>query len=166
MANISDRIAQVIAHLKISTRAFEQQIGCSNGVIARCIGKGTDISSLWVSKIIEVYPVIDSDWLLIGRGSMLRINNQAQPISQTEVHPVTQPDSSFGEAATYIYKIYEKEKKENKIKVEELTAKMLQMAEELGSLKNQLFQYQPQPKQKGKPAVLSSTEIVPTVSTK
>lgn len=72
MANISDRIAQIIAHTKISTRAFEQQIGCSNGVIARCIGKGTDISSLWVSKIVESYPFIDPGWLLTGHGSMLK----------------------------------------------------------------------------------------------
>ena len=55
MTNISDRIAILIKEKGISTRALEQAIGCSNGVISRCISKGTDISSLWVSKIIEIH---------------------------------------------------------------------------------------------------------------
>ena len=72
MGNISDRIAQIIKKEGISTRAFEQQIGCSNGVISKCINKGTDISSQWVSKIIETYSEVDPKWLLTGEGSMLQ----------------------------------------------------------------------------------------------
>lgn len=70
--NISDRIAILIKEKGISIRALEQAIGCSNGVISRCINKGTDISSLWVSKIIETYSDIDSTWLLTGKGDMLK----------------------------------------------------------------------------------------------
>ena len=79
MGNISDRIAQIIKKEGISTRAFEQQIGCSNGVISKCINKGTDISSQWVSKIIETYTKIDPKWLLTGEGSMLQAAQQAEP---------------------------------------------------------------------------------------
>lgn len=78
MGNISDRIAQIIKKEGISTRAFEQQIGCSNGVISKCINKGTDISSQWVSKIIETYTKIDPKWLLTGEGSMLQAAQQAE----------------------------------------------------------------------------------------
>ena len=70
--NISDRIAQIIKNEGISTRAFEQQLGCSNGVISKCINKGTDISSQWVSKIIEIYSQVDPKWLLTGEGAMLQ----------------------------------------------------------------------------------------------
>ena len=72
MRNISDRIALIIKEEGISIRAFEQHIGCSNGVISKCINKGTDISSLWVSKIIEAFPKIDPRWLLTGEGAMLQ----------------------------------------------------------------------------------------------
>lgn len=72
MTNISDRIASVIKERGISIRAFEQLIGCSNGVISRCINKGTDIQSLWVSKIIETCGEINSEWLLTGNGPMLK----------------------------------------------------------------------------------------------
>ena len=67
MTNISDRIAILIKEKGISTRALEQAIGCSNGVISRCISKGTDISSLWVSKIIEIHNDINPTWLLTGK---------------------------------------------------------------------------------------------------
>lgn len=72
MANFSDNIAVFIQHQKISVRALEQQIGCSNGVISRCISKGTDISTQWVSKIIDSYPELNPAWLLTGKGEMLQ----------------------------------------------------------------------------------------------
>ena len=77
MGNISDRIALIIKEEGISIRAFEQHIGCSNGVISKCINKGTDISSLWVSKIIETFPKIDPKWLLTGEGTMLSPSSAA-----------------------------------------------------------------------------------------
>lgn len=77
MGNISDRIALIIKEEGISIRAFEQHIGCSNGVISKCINKGTDISSLWVSKIIETFPEIDPKWLLTGEGTMLSPSSAA-----------------------------------------------------------------------------------------
>jgi len=59
---------------------FEQSIGCSNGVIGRCILKGTDISSVWLSKIIEVYPQYNARWLLTGKGNMILSSQNKEPI--------------------------------------------------------------------------------------
>lgn len=86
MGNISDRIAQIIKKEGISTRAFEQQIGCSNGVISKCINKGTDISSQWVSKIIETYSEVDPKWLLTGEGTMLQ--GAENKVVQTANRPI------------------------------------------------------------------------------
>jgi phage repressor protein C with HTH and peptisase S24 domain len=71
MSIISDRIKQLIDNEDISVRALEQKIGCSNGVISKCILKGTDINSNWVSKIIESFPHYSSEWLLTGNGLMI-----------------------------------------------------------------------------------------------
>lgn len=71
MQKISERIVKILDNEGISTRAFELKIGASNGLIARCIGKGTDISSVWVSKIIETFPQYNAKWLLTGEGPML-----------------------------------------------------------------------------------------------
>ena len=71
MANFSDRISRFLREKGISIRGLEQMIGCSNGVISRCISKKTDISSQWVSKIIEIFPDLNPTWLLLGEGSMI-----------------------------------------------------------------------------------------------
>lgn len=117
MTNISDRIAQIIAYLNVSTRSFEQQIGCSNGVIARCINKGTDISSFWVSKIIETHSAINSDWLLTGRGTML--------LSEPQTLQAEIPNDS-----PFINKLFDTIEKKD-LKIEELLKENARLEERL-----------------------------------
>lgn len=71
MKNI-ERIAQVIDSKNISIRAFEISIGASNGAFGRAIKNNTDVSSEWLSIIIEKYPDLDAEWLLTGKGEMLK----------------------------------------------------------------------------------------------
>lgn len=78
-SHISSRIKQIIDYKKMSIRAFEIQIGCSNGVIARAIANNTDIQSKWVTKIIELNEDINPTWLLIGKGDMLYAPNRPNP---------------------------------------------------------------------------------------
>jgi len=75
MKKISDRILKIVQNEGISIRSLERKISCSNGVLAKCIQKGTDINSLWLSKIIETLPAYNADWLLTGRGEMLICKN-------------------------------------------------------------------------------------------
>lgn len=72
MENISDRLTELINHEGISARSLEHRIGCSNGVLSKCMARGTDISSLWLSKIIIALPHFSSEWLLTGKGDMIR----------------------------------------------------------------------------------------------
>ena len=115
MGNISDRIGQIIKDRGISTRAFEQQIGCSNGVISKCINKGTDISSQWVTKIIETFVEINPRWLLTGEGSML-VDEGAAPTANG-AQPVT-----------------------NDAGAAQMVDRMLEMAKEIGRLQEQVRQ--------------------------
>ncbi len=86
MEKISDRIQQIITNEKVSTRSFELKIGASNGLIAKSIAKGTDINSIWISKIIDAFPSYNSMWLLTGKGEMKVSNEEiaglgkAQPV--------------------------------------------------------------------------------------
>ena len=103
MGNISDRIAQIIKKEGISTRAFEQQIGCSNGVISQCINKGTDISSQWVSKIIETYSEVDPKWLLTGEGKMLQgAENKSVPTANRPIEIAHQAPEGSSEGIPLI----------------------------------------------------------------
>ena len=115
MGNISNRIGQIIKDRGISTRAFEQQIGCSNGVISKCINKGTDISSQWVTKIIETFVEINPRWLLTGEGSML-VDGGAAPTPS-----VAQPVANDANTA-------------------QMMQVMLEQAKEIGRLQEQVRQ--------------------------
>lgn len=75
MSIISERIKQVADFKKLSLRALEIKIGASNGLIANSIKNRTDIQSKWVSKIIEIFPDVDSRWLILGTGEMISDNN-------------------------------------------------------------------------------------------
>lgn len=117
MANISDRIASIIKERGMSIRAFEQLIGCSNGVISRCISKGTDIQSLWVSKIIETCSEVNSEWLLTGNGPMLKDHSNGIPPELVQtipakgdryVPPTAPVESVHGQEAIPLAKIGEK----------------------------------------------------------
>ena len=74
--DFSTRLKQIISNQGLSVRAFEEKIGCSVGVINRCISKKTDVQSSVVIKIISTFRDINPDWLLIGEGEMMREANK------------------------------------------------------------------------------------------
>lgn len=76
MMNISDRLLKIVNNERVSIRSLEKKIGCSNGVLSKCIQKGTDINSFWLSKFIEIFPKYDANWLLTGNGDMLNKKDQ------------------------------------------------------------------------------------------
>lgn len=51
---------------------MEKAIGASKGVLSRAINNGTDIQSKWIQIIVENYPHYSTEWLLTGRGEMLK----------------------------------------------------------------------------------------------
>ncbi len=78
MSQIVERIGAYIKQKNISVRSFEQRIGASNGSIGRAIANGSDINSIWISKIIDAYQEINPAWLITGEGDML---NSVTPVS-------------------------------------------------------------------------------------
>lgn len=73
------RIQQYIKNKGISKYKFYQQSGLSNGAL----DKGENIGSDKCEKILYAFPDLNSDWLLTGRGSMLK-NNGLELIDNKE----------------------------------------------------------------------------------
>lgn len=73
------RIQQYIENKGISKYRFYQQSGLSNGAL----DKGENIGSDKCEKILYAFPDLNSDWLLTGRGSMLK-NNGLELIDNKE----------------------------------------------------------------------------------
>ena len=72
MNDIGERITLFINHLNISVRAFEINVGISNGLLGKVIGKKVSLGVDKVSKILYTYPELSSEWLIMGSGSMIK----------------------------------------------------------------------------------------------
>lgn len=67
--NIKERFLQFIEYKKISKRAFQLSIGVSNSYIQNISnGIGADV----LNRITQVYPELNTEWLLTGEGNMLK----------------------------------------------------------------------------------------------
>jgi hypothetical protein len=72
MKTILRRIKQIADSENIKITALERKIGASKGVLSRAVANETDIQSKWVQAIAENYPSYSAEWLLTGKGVMLR----------------------------------------------------------------------------------------------
>lgn len=72
MENILDRICKFADNQFLTIGKIEREIGASKGVLSRAAAQKTDIQSKWLVVFVEKYPQISPEWLLTGRGEMLR----------------------------------------------------------------------------------------------
>jgi len=80
MENILYRVRLLSDNEGIKMTSLERIIGASKGVLTRANNNNTDIQLKWLQKIVENYPQYDANWLLTGRGEMLK-----QTTQQTDV---------------------------------------------------------------------------------
>lgn len=81
MCKILPRIQQIADNEGIKIGTIERAIGASKGVLSRAIANGTDIQSKWLQAIVEIYPQYSGEWLLTGKGDMLKPKRDAEGIS-------------------------------------------------------------------------------------
>lgn len=116
---ILDRIRLIIENERLTIASFERKIGVSNATIGKAIERNKGVSSDVLQKILETFLMINPDWLLLGKGEMLRQN-----VSKSEV-------LSADHEAVYKNFIADKEKK-----IEELTRENEQLRIENEQLKS------------------------------
>ena len=66
------RLKEFIDANNLSIAAFEKSIGMSNASFGKSLKNNGAIGSDKLENILSVYPDINPDWLLTGRGSMLK----------------------------------------------------------------------------------------------
>lgn len=84
---VKQRIIQYVEYRKISARKFSVSIGASPGYV-NAISKSIQPDKL--SRISELYPDLNTEWLMTGKGSMLKSENTEIPAYEIE-----QPDLNF-----------------------------------------------------------------------
>lgn len=88
MCKILSRIEELSKHEGITIGALEKKIGASKGVLSRAIAKGTDIQAKWIESLVENYPQYSAEWLLTGKGGMLKTAAQEQYITTQQSTPM------------------------------------------------------------------------------
>lgn len=69
---MDEKIRQIIEFYGLNVRQFEQKISASEGQIYKYLSRGGGLNSDTVAKILDNFPDISPDWLLLGKGEMLR----------------------------------------------------------------------------------------------
>ncbi len=66
------RLAQYLTVVGISERDFNRRTGFSNGLLGNAVKNGRALGSDKLEKVLSTFPELSADWLLTGRGPMLR----------------------------------------------------------------------------------------------
>lgn len=79
---INQRIDLLIKHFKYrSIRAFADKIGIAQTSLNDIIKKNAEPKHGTIEKILKAEPLISSEWLITGQGSMLKVNNPSNGIN-------------------------------------------------------------------------------------
>jgi hypothetical protein len=76
--SVKERIVMFIKYLNMGQTAFEKSCGLSNGLVNNIKGS---ISEKSLQKISQKYPDLNTTWLMMGDGQMLRNTHQIQNAS-------------------------------------------------------------------------------------
>lgn len=81
--DIKERIKQFIKYLQIGQNAFERECRLSVGYINNV---GSSIGSNVLLKILNRYPQINPEWLLLGTGDMIRTQGDTSERENVETY--------------------------------------------------------------------------------
>ena len=80
-----ERLLQIVEYYKLSVREFERLIGVSEGVINKTIARNTGLKAETIQKIVEKFPQISLNWILLGEGEMLKSDDK--PVAKQTDNP-------------------------------------------------------------------------------
>lgn len=72
MSTISIRIKELIDLKKMNISSFEKKIGVGNNSIGTIINRNSNVSGAILSKILNSFEDVSGDYLLTGRGNLMR----------------------------------------------------------------------------------------------
>lgn len=82
---IIKRIFQYLDYQAIPPTRFEKEIGLSNGYLGKQMKKNADLGEGVIAKIVENWRHINIEWLITGKGEMLKkSNNDGDGLVKTE----------------------------------------------------------------------------------
>ena len=137
---VSERIKEYIDYKGIKIAAFEKSIGMSNASFGKSLKNKGAIGSDKLENILSIYKDLSPEWLLTGRGSMLKTKSTSAPLpSCKEPIPLSKGTNNITNKQDII-------EKSNALVdpflmlIRERDATIKEQAEEIGHLKEQIRQ--------------------------
>lgn len=95
MANFIDRLQYYMDQQGINDNKLTVDAGLSVGLIGKAKKSGKAMNSANIEKILLAYPDLNPDWLLTGRGEMLKTKRISRQNSVEKVPVIEHNDSEF-----------------------------------------------------------------------
>jgi transcriptional regulator with XRE-family HTH domain len=94
---ILDAFLKVSEKEDITITELERRIGASKGVLSRALKNNTDIQAKWVQSLVGKYPQYNIEWILTGKGQMLKNDPENQEILKPEINNSSTEITSKGD---------------------------------------------------------------------
>lgn len=78
MSTLSDRIILLIESKGLKMASFERKLGLRRNSISQVLRRNTEIKADIVAKILETFPDVSAEWLLLGKGPMSQIDESGE----------------------------------------------------------------------------------------
>lgn len=89
MESFSERIAQILKHYKLQPKELAEKCGVQRSAISHLINGRNRPSVSFLSTLSDVYPELDTRWLLHGKGEMFTnvstLSNESESSSKYTV---------------------------------------------------------------------------------
>lgn len=80
---INSRLGKFIDHLNLSQNEFAKTVGISSPLISQMLNKNSNFGIDTLKKIIDKYPLFNTEWLIKGEGNMLHPSNNNNTLINT-----------------------------------------------------------------------------------
>lgn len=81
---MTDRINKILRFYKINSSRFAEEIGVQKSSISHVLSGRNKPSLDFIQKLLKVYPDINADWLIMGKGKMMIDENETNLFSSVE----------------------------------------------------------------------------------
>lgn len=117
MVNIDDfvkRLEFVLEYYGLNASAFADRIGVQRSSMSHLLSGRNKPSLDFVMKILEVFPDVDLYWILIGRGTFPKINNEESVETHKSSSPILSNENMGNDLFSALEINLEEEKRETK----------------------------------------------------
>ena len=83
--SVKNRLKKYIANQNLSIRDFEKSINVANSYV-NSISKSIGIDK--INLIVEKYPNLNLDWLLTGKGEMIKTNDESENLHEKKISTI------------------------------------------------------------------------------